>query len=581
MPEAETVSVPRLRRAETASRLAPLIAPEGPRRLGAYELVASLGEGGMGTVCIARRSGPGGFHRFVAIKRVHAHLAKEREAVAMFLDEARLAATVSHRNVTQIYELGESEGTHFLVMELVDGVTLSTLSSLGPIPLPVALHAVSEAARGLHAAHEARDREGRALNLVHRDVSPSNVLVGFDGSVKVSDFGVAKAEGRLSRTETGLVRGKASFMAPEQALGEDVDRRADVFSLGVLLHELATTERPFGSGASAEVLLRIVQNARPPVKSIAPELPDPLCDVIERCLAPERASRFPTAGAVADALDALRASLAPCSAADVARWMEDSLGADWGARRAQLAALEAALDSGSTASAETGERVAHALATPGPAQAIAPPAPGRKALGVWAPLTALVLGAGVVAAAFLGGGARTEPDAGGSPGATGPPPQPALHEAPSALREAPAALREAPAALREAPAALREAPAALREAPAVLREAPAALRDAGAASLPNGAQTADVGAPREVSPGAANEARGARSERARGTLIARCASPAEVWIDGTLLGETFLSVEVPAGRHRLVLRQNGREDRRTITVRRGAATSVGDCFPAP
>jgi hypothetical protein len=240
--------------------------------------------------------------------------------------------------------------------------------------------------------------------------------------------------------------------------------------------------------------------------------------------------------------------------------MEDSLGADWGARRAQLAALEAALDSGSTASAETGERVAHALATPGPAQAIAPPAPGRKALGVWAPLTALVLGAGVVAAAFLGGGARTEPDAGGSPGATGPPPQPALHEAPSALREAPAALHEAPAALREAPAA---------------------LRDAGAASLPNGAQTADVGAPREVSPGAANEARGARSERARGTLIARCASPAEVWIDGTLLGETFLSVEVPAGRHRLVLRQNGREDRRTITVRRGAATSVGDCFPAP
>jgi serine/threonine-protein kinase len=543
MSEAETVSVPRAVRLETPApvHLPSLVAPDGPRSLGPYELLAVLGEGGMGSVCIARRSGPGGFHRHVALKRIHAHLAGERETVAMFLDEARLAATVSHRNVTQIYELGENGGAHFLVMELVDGAPLSALLRLGPIPLHIALYALAEAAHGLHAAHEARDHTGRPLHLVHRDVSPSNVLVGFDGAVKVTDFGVAKAEGRLARTETGHVRGKTSYMAPEQALGHDVDRRADVFALGVLLHELATGQRPFGKGSSAEILLRVVSHERPALRAIAPGLSASVVEIVERCLAPERAERFPTAGAVADALDELRAREAPCSAADVARWMESLLGADRRARRAQLAALELSFD--------TPPAMASAVV---PALPATSQAPGPKTRRVW--FAALVVAIGVLAVLAVVA----------LPAAPAPTELATIEPAPTE-----------PAPTEPAP------PEPAPPEPAPTEPATAEPTTAERAPI-GGAATARAATEPRVVESAAEPVQSAlpRAERGNGTLSARCAQPAEVWLDGALLGETFLSIDVPAGRHRLVLRRDGIEDRRTITIRRGAATSVGDCFAA-
>jgi serine/threonine protein kinase len=268
-----------------------LRAPSGNSTLGPYELVATLGDGGMGSVCIARRSGPGGFARRVAIKRIHTHLAAEKDVVAMFLDEARLAASVSHRNVAQIYELGVADETYYLVMEFVEGTHLGVLRrALGQVSLGLAAYVVAEAAHGLHAAHEVRAAGGQRLGLVHRDVSPSNILLGFDGSVKVTDFGIAKAEGRLARTDTGQVRGKASYMAPEQALGEDVDRRADVFALGVVLFELCSGRKPFGNGASAETMLRVLRDERPRLEEVAPSVPAELVPLITSSIRVTRAA---------------------------------------------------------------------------------------------------------------------------------------------------------------------------------------------------------------------------------------------------------------------------------------------------
>ncbi|MFN9813185.1 MAG: serine/threonine protein kinase [Deltaproteobacteria bacterium] len=322
-----------------------LRAPSGNSTLGPYELVATLGDGGMGSVCIARRSGPGGFARRVAIKRIHAHLAAEKDVVAMFLDEARLAASVSHRNVAQIYELGVADDTYYLVMEFVEGTHLGVLRrALGQVSLGLAAYVVAEAAHGLHAAHEVRGAGGQRLGLVHRDVSPSNILLGFDGSVKVTDFDIAKAEGRLARTDTGQVRGKASYMAPEQALGEDVDRRADVFALGVVLFELCSGRKPFGSGASAETMLRVLRDERPRLEEVAPSVPAELADIVERCLSTERAQRYPTAALVAEAIDSFRNQNCPFTAGDLARTLDKALGSDQAIRRRQLEALERALE---------------------------------------------------------------------------------------------------------------------------------------------------------------------------------------------------------------------------------------------
>src|SRR5688572_29826451 len=212
-------------------------------RLGKYELIQRLAVGGMAELYLARCTGIEGFEKLVAVKRILPQYACNEEFVSMFLDEARLAATLQHANIAQVYDIGQTEHGLFFTMEFVRGADArellkSAMRSGDDIPLDRALTIISGAAAGLHAAHEKRGVDGEPLGIVHRDVSPANVLVSFDGCVKVIDFGVAKATRQQSQTRVGTLKGKIAYMAPEQCLGEPVDRRCDVFALGIVLYEL-------------------------------------------------------------------------------------------------------------------------------------------------------------------------------------------------------------------------------------------------------------------------------------------------------------------------------------------------------
>jgi tRNA A-37 threonylcarbamoyl transferase component Bud32 len=241
---------------------------EGRQHIDRYELVAEIAAGGMATVYLARLSGVGGFQRFVAIKRLHPHLANEREFVEMFLDEARLAAGIHHPNVVPIMEVGASERGYYIVMEYIEGDTLARLlaraaSSAERLPPDISLRVVIDMLAGLHAAHELRDEMGQPTELVHRDVSPQNVLVGTDGIARITDFGVARASTRLSATRVGQLKGKIAYMAPEQAMGKsDVDRRADVFAAGIVLWEVLAGTRLFKAENEAGTLSRARDRSR-------------------------------------------------------------------------------------------------------------------------------------------------------------------------------------------------------------------------------------------------------------------------------------------------------------------------------
>lgn len=232
--------------------------------LGPYEIVGQLRSGGMANLFLGSRSGPGGFRRHVVIKAIKAHLASHEDFVRMFLDEGRIAARIQHPNVVRIEELGEAEGTYYLVMEHVHGVALSELlaglANRGRrLTVAAAVSIAAAAASGLEAAHETRGDDGRLLHVVHRDVSPQNVLLGALGQVKVIDFGIAKARDRLHVTDhaTGGLKGKLRYMAPEQLLRSEVDRRSDVYALAVVLWEMLTMRRLFQGKSDAEVIQRI------------------------------------------------------------------------------------------------------------------------------------------------------------------------------------------------------------------------------------------------------------------------------------------------------------------------------------
>jgi len=275
-----------------------------------YELIGEIASGGMATVYLARLTGVGGFQRFVALKRLHPHLAFDADFVQMFLDEARLAAGIHHPNVVPILEVGASAIGYYLVMEYIDGDTLARLlaRSTGQgqrLPLPVSLRIGLDMLAGLHAAHELRDGSGTPLELVHRDVSPQNVLVGLDGIARITDFGVARAATRLSATRVGQLKGKVAYMAPEQAQGGDeIDRRADVFSAGVVIWECLAARRLFKAENEMATLSRVLSDAVPPLSRVAPHVPAPIADVVMRALERDPANRYPTCAAFADELDA-------------------------------------------------------------------------------------------------------------------------------------------------------------------------------------------------------------------------------------------------------------------------------------
>jgi serine/threonine-protein kinase len=302
--------------------------------------VAELATGGMATVFLARLSGVGGFQRFVAIKRLHPHLAREPEFIEMFLEEARLAARIHHPNVVPILEIGQSDQGYYIVMEYVEGDTLGRLLARSAqtgvrLPVKVGLRVMIDMLAGLDAAHELKDDDGNGFGIVHRDISPQNVLVGVDGSSRLSDFGVARATSKLSTTRTGQLKGKLAYMAPEQARGhKDVDRRADIFASGIVLWEVLACRRLFKGDGEADTLNRVMNEPIPPVRSAAPTIPAALEAVVAKALERDRNKRYATAAEFADSLErASRVVGALGTHKDVALHLEAVLGTEISAQR--------------------------------------------------------------------------------------------------------------------------------------------------------------------------------------------------------------------------------------------------------
>jgi serine/threonine-protein kinase len=270
-------------------------------RLGRYELLVPIARGGMARVWAARQHGQRGFQKLVAIKVILPNLAEEPEFERMFLDEARIASGVHHPNVCEIYELGEEKKTLYLVMEWVSGdsfarVLRANAGKTEAVEPRVVARIVADACAGVHAAHELTDEDGRALGVVHRDLSPHNILITAAGTAKVCDFGVAKALGQLHEaTSAGQLKGKIAYMAPEQITGAPVDRRSDVFSLGCVLYEATTGQRPFRGDGDHQVMHAVLKGEIVPPTAILRNYPQELERIVMRALAPQPILRFPTA----------------------------------------------------------------------------------------------------------------------------------------------------------------------------------------------------------------------------------------------------------------------------------------------
>jgi ABC-type multidrug transport system ATPase subunit len=315
-----------------------------PRRSarGRYAVHDEIASGGMATVHLGTMLGPFGFRSTVAIKRLHPQLAKDPQFVTMFLDEARLASRVRHPNVVPVLDVFAEEGELSLVMEYVDGESLASLCRLAierdaAIPVPIAVAIVASVLHGLHAAHEARDERGALLGLVHRDVSPQNVIVGADGVVRVIDFGIAKAAGRCNASRDGQLKGKIAYMAPEQIQRGIVNRRTDVYGASVLLWELLTGERLFDGEAEGMILGRVLDDIVPPPSSLRADLPIGLDAITLRGLDRAQERRFESARAMAGELERL---VRPVTAQEIGEWVQSLAHASIEVRRRKLALLE-------------------------------------------------------------------------------------------------------------------------------------------------------------------------------------------------------------------------------------------------
>ncbi|MDB4962647.1 MAG: serine/threonine protein kinase [Myxococcales bacterium] len=278
------------------------------KRLGKYEILALLALGGTAEIYLARIGGAAGFEKYVVVKSIHDHLADDQEFVKMFLDEARLAAHLDHSNIVQTMELGEQDNRYYMVMEFLAGLSLAMVVRRagerlpgGRIPAPLVLNMMAQACGGLHYAHE-RAINGKALNIVHRDISPQNLVVSFEGVVKVVDFGIAKAEQRQTATRAGTIKGKFAYMSPEQCVATNVDRRTDVFALGVIAHELLTGRRLFKRNSPYETYQAVIECAVDPPSKVNHELDPAIDEIIMRAVAKDKDERYPTAEAFGDAL---------------------------------------------------------------------------------------------------------------------------------------------------------------------------------------------------------------------------------------------------------------------------------------
>ncbi|MBI5509889.1 MAG: protein kinase [Deltaproteobacteria bacterium] len=327
--------------------------------LGKYEILTEIGAGGMATVYLARQRGPQSFEKLVVVKTIHPHLAKQEHFVNMFLDEARIAAQINHPNVIQVYDLGIENDTYFIVMEYLQGEPLNSVLETSitrstPLPPQYGARIVARVAEGLHAAHELTSMTGDVLDVVHRDVTPGNIIVNYDGRVKVVDFGVAKARGRLTQTEGGQLKGKLSYMSPEQIEGDRVDRRSDIFAAGVVLWEVLAVRRLFRHSSEAAVLAAIFSKRPKPPSHFRPSVPAALDAIALRALEKDPANRYQTAREMQIELDA--ASAPHATDPDLSRWM-DTLFADRASARKRAIAQVVEAANGHFAADSSGIRV--------------------------------------------------------------------------------------------------------------------------------------------------------------------------------------------------------------------------------
>ncbi|MHB8873667.1 MAG: serine/threonine protein kinase [Myxococcaceae bacterium] len=509
-------------------------------QFGKYRLLKPLAQGGMAEIFLAKQQGPAGFEKTVVIKRVLPHLSSNGEFVQMFLDEARLAARLSHPCIVQIFDFGEAGGAYYLCMEHLSGEDLGWVVRRArekgqPVPAQVAAVVVAAAASALHYAHTLCDDDGRPLHIVHRDISPSNLFLTYQGQVKVLDFGIAKAEGKLVRTHAGIIKGKVSYMSPEQAKGMPLDARSDVFALGAVLHELLTGKRLFRRDSELETLRAAMSEPIPTVRSIRPEVPEELDLAVMKALERDLSRRFQSAAELSGALDDYLAARTYVPVPTLLQdYLKDLVGEEEMKQRTRV---------------PTGSKVpAQATAATRPGAKKRPESPPTRSLRASSPAAkpgrlGLALGVTAAAALVLAGGFIIGARRGskGPPGRVGPlaadGPRPEDAGAPGPV---------------------------VTDAPSL-----AAVPDPAEATSPGGA-IEDAG----KAIAAATAAGPARP--ARGTLDVNCVPWCRIYLNGQDTGRTSPArgISLAVGRHRLrvVNPPTGVEREKTVLIKAGAAT---------
>jgi eukaryotic-like serine/threonine-protein kinase len=448
-----------------------------PLVVGRYAIYGKIAQGGMAAVHFGRLQGGAGFSRTVAIKRLHSHLAEEPEFLSTMIDEARLAARIHHPNVVPTLDVVSEGGELLVVMEYVRGDALSRLlraevARQRRVPLPIASAIMLGALHGLHAAHEAKSDRGTPLHIVHRDVSPQNILVGVDGVARIIDFGVAKAAGRLQTTREGVIKGKVAYMAQEQLAALDVTRLVDVYAMGVVLWETLAGRNLFKAPSEAALVLQVMRGATDPPSKYTPNLPSGLDELVMRALSIDPAARFASAREMADALVRV---VPPSLPTDVGAWVEELARETLTERATVLAEIESASGIASVHPSEVAapgtrhvEPTAVAaddlptvasqpssLSLEAPAIGVAPRVPpSRRAWLVGVLGAAILVGTGIVAMLARGGAV---------PGGE----QAASAQAPSASEEPIASQSAAPATSTPAGTAMAVAPVPQSAEPSV------------------------------------------------------------------------------------------------------------------
>lgn len=547
----------------------PSVPPEPQRpqisAIGRYRLCFELASGGMAAVFLARTSGPSDFEKLVALKTIHPHLAKDQSYVDMFLDEARIAAQIDHANVCNVFDFGEMDGTYFIAMEYLLGESLSRVikdyrkcDEAGEFNWPaIAARIIADACEGLHCAHERTGPGGTPLDIVHRDISPQNLFVTYDGVVKVVDFGIASAQNRIHSTATGDLKGKVAYMAPEQ-ITDTVDRRADVWALGVVLWEMLTRRRLFrreNQIATAEAVLR---GPIPAPYSISSDIPPALDSIVLKALERDRDRRYATAREFGEDLLRATASMGdPIGLGDISRFMKTVLAGQYH-RKLQLVELArmAERDVPKIYSPSQGEDSSLSMTRgDGIAARVSAQEPKRRNLTVPL-LVAAVVGLG----GWVAWDATTGPEAGATPAAMAEGPTTAAVAAEPEVSPTPARAAEEEAEEEDAPladAGVAEAPSEAMEPAEATASSPPRRRGPRRGRRRPAAPSTEAAAPEEA-PGRVN--------------VVTPGGWAEVYdVSGRRLGTTPVTVSLPAGRRTLVLRPFGQPERRreSVTVRSG------------